>query len=57
MGQMLNFNEYNELQTVYKGNFLGGLAEGQGILIFDGGLGRYEGQWHNGRYDGLALYF
>ena len=54
---MLNFNEYNELQTVYKGNFLGGLAEGQGILIFDGGLGRYEGQWHNGRYDGLALYF
>lgn len=42
-GNMLNFNENNELQTTYKGNFVNGLAEGQGTLIFDGGLGRYEG--------------
>ena len=42
---------------MYKGRFENGIAEGQGTLIFDGGLGRYEGQWRKGRYEGLALYF
>ena len=43
VGTMLSFNEYSELITAFKGNFLNGLAEGQGTLIFDGGFGRYEG--------------
>jgi hypothetical protein len=35
---------------------LSGKADGFGILIFELGMGRYEGYWKRGKYEGKGIY-
>jgi hypothetical protein len=41
---------------LYEGNLVGGKADGFGTLVFEKGLGRYEGFWKRGKYDGKGIY-
>mmetsp|Transcript_29251 Transcript_29251/g.28345 ORF Transcript_29251/g.28345 Transcript_29251/m.28345 type:complete len:92 (-) Transcript_29251:431-706(-) len=45
-----------EIISMYDGNLNQGKADGFGILIFEKGLGRYEGYWKKGKYEGKGIY-
>jgi hypothetical protein len=41
-----------KIEQIYLGHFLKGKADTFGYLIFDQGLGRYTGEWKDGKYHG-----
>jgi len=46
----------NIIEQVYLGHFENGKAAKFGHLIFDRGLGRYQGEWYNGKYHGKGTF-
>ena len=44
------------VEQVYLGHFESGQASNFGYLIFDKGLGRYTGEWKEGKYHGKGLF-
>jgi len=51
-----NSSGQKKIEQIYLGHFLKGKAETFGYLIFDQGLGRYTGEWKEGKYHGQGLF-
>lgn len=49
-------NDSSKLEQVYLGHFENGKANKYGYLVFDHGMGRYTGEWYDGKYHGKGLF-